>query len=44
MSYYASFLAMNPKAHAQMARNGRRHLETNLSDPQASWAAWQEVL
>ena len=44
MSYYASFLAMNPKAHAQMARNGRRHLETNLSDPQASWAAWQDVL
>lgn len=44
MSYHASFLAMNPQAHRRMAESGRRHLEEQLTDPQASWRAWQQVL
>lgn len=44
MSYYASFLAMNPDVHRRLAENGRRHLEENLTDAEASWRAWQQVL
>jgi glycosyltransferase involved in cell wall biosynthesis len=44
MSYWASWLAMNPSEHRRMARNGRLHLEHTLSDPQACWRRWSDLL
>lgn len=44
MSYYASFLAMNPAVHRRAAEAGRRHLEDVLTDVQASWRAWRQIL
>jgi glycosyltransferase involved in cell wall biosynthesis len=44
MSYFASYLAANPREHRRIAENGRRHLEQTLVSPQACWAGWQQVL
>ena len=44
MSFYASWLAMNPAEHRRMAENGRRHLERTLSDPETCWRAWSALL
>ncbi len=44
MSYYASFLAMNPAVHRRIAEAGRRYLEDVLTDVEASWRAWQQIL
>ncbi len=44
MSYYASYLAMNPIEHRRIAENGRRHLEEVLVAPERCWAAWQQIL
>lgn len=44
MSYYASFLAMNPVEHRRMAEAGRRHLEDVLTDAETSWRGWCEIL
>ena len=43
MSYWASWLAMNPAEHRRIAANGRRHLERELSDPERCWRGWQEL-
>ena len=43
MSYYASWLAMNPDAHQQMASNGRHHLHT-LIDAEKCWRGWEAVV
>jgi hypothetical protein len=44
MSYYASLLAHDPKRHRRMAQAGRRHLEHVISNEQACWEPWTEVL
>ena len=44
MSYHASMLAMNPAEHRRIAENGRTYLEENFFCPEASWAAWSEIL
>jgi glycosyltransferase involved in cell wall biosynthesis len=44
MSYYASLLAHDPKRHRHMAEAGRRYLEHVISDEQACWEPWIEVL
>jgi hypothetical protein len=44
MSYYASLLAHDPKRHRRMAEAGRRYLEQVISDEQACWEPWIEVL
>jgi glycosyltransferase involved in cell wall biosynthesis len=44
MSYYASMLAMNPRLHRSIARNGRDHLERVLMDRDACWRGWRAVL
>lgn len=43
MSYYASYLAMNPGEHRRLAENGRRHLEHTLAEPERCWDGWQEI-
>lgn len=44
MSYYASLLAMNPREHRCMAEAGRQHLEDVLTDTEASWRGWCQIL
>jgi hypothetical protein len=44
MSYWASYLAMNPIAHRQMAINGRHHLERGIVDEALSWRGWSALL
>ena len=44
MSYFASFLAHNPREHRRIAENGRRHLEKVLSDEGDCWSGWKELL
>lgn len=44
MSYYASGLAMDPAQHRRMAENGREYLEKTLSNAEACWAAWEQLL
>lgn len=41
LSYFASYLAMNPREHRRVAENGRAHVE-KLVDPDACWKAWAE--
>jgi hypothetical protein len=44
MSYYASLLAHDPKRHRRMAEAGRCHLEHVVSNEQACWEPWVEML
>ncbi|SDR39621.1 hypothetical protein SAMN05519103_02643 [Rhizobiales bacterium GAS113] len=44
MSYFASWLAMNPAEHRRIAEHGRRHLGRALSDLQTCWSGWEELL
>lgn len=43
MSYFASWLAMNPAEHRRIAENGRSHLERVLSKPDACWRCWDDL-
>jgi hypothetical protein len=44
MSYYASLLAHDPKRHRRMAEAGRCHLDQVISNEQACWEPWAEML
>jgi hypothetical protein len=44
MSWFASWLSMNPKEHRRLAENGRAHLEKVLSDADRCWSGWREML
>lgn len=44
MSYYASWLAMNPREHRRMAESGRKYLEDVICDPARSWSGWEKLL
>lgn len=43
MSYYASFLAMNPSEHRRIAENARDHV-ARLMSPEACWEGWKDIL
>jgi glycosyltransferase involved in cell wall biosynthesis len=43
MSYWASYLAMNPAEHRRIAENGRDHV-AKLVDPEACWKCWEAIL
>ncbi len=44
MSYFASFLAMDPKLHRRMAENGRRFLEKEVASLPHCWKGWRKLL
>ncbi len=44
MSYYASLLAHDPERHRRMAEAGRRYLDEVISNEQACWEPWIEIL